>query len=151
MQLVPNTAQKTTEVFATHLALVSKQVQAWVELFAEDAVIEFPYASTTPRRLEGKADIYHYMKDVPAQMQNLVFTNVRVYPTTNPNILWAEVHGEADIVSTGCRYQQDYVMCLETKAGKIVHYREYWNPMPALEAWGSTENLNQLFNVDRTE
>ncbi len=151
MQLMPDTAQQTTEVFAIHLALVGKQAQAWVELFAEDAVIEFPYASTTPGRLEGKADIYHYMKDVPAQMQNLVFTNIRVYPTTNPNILWAEVHGEADIVSTGCRYQQDYVMYLETKAGKIVHYREYWNPIPALEAWGSTENLNQSFKVDRME
>lgn len=27
----------------------------------------------------------------------------------------------------------------------------HWNPMPALEAWGSTENLSQSFNGDRTE
>ena len=91
------------------------------------------------------------MKDVPEQMQNLVFTNIRVYLTSNSNVLFAEVHGEADIVSTGRHYQQDYVMRLETKAGKISHYREYWNPMPALEAWGSTENLSQSFNAGCTE
>lgn len=151
MQIVPNIEQQTTEVFAAHLASVGREVQAWVDLFAENAVIEFPYASTTPGRLEGKETIYNYMKDVPAQMQNLVFTNLRIYPTSNPNVLFAEVHGEADIVCTGRHYHQDYVMWLETKEGKIIHYREYWNPMPALEAWGSTENLNQSFNVDRLE
>ena len=30
-----------------------------------------------------------------------MFTYIRVYPTTNPNILWAEFHGEAVIVATG--------------------------------------------------
>lgn len=148
MQLAPDTEQQTAEVFATHLALVSKDVQAWVDLFAEDAVVEFPYASTTPGRLEGKAAIYNYIKDVPAQMRDLVFTNVRIYSTSNPDVLFAEVHGEADIVSTGLHYQQDYVMRLETKEGKIIHYREYWNPVPALEAWGGTQNLRQSFNAD---
>ncbi|MBD3887543.1 cupin domain-containing protein [Phormidium tenue FACHB-886] len=147
MQPVPDQAQQTTEVFAAHLALVGKDVQAWVDLFAENAVVEFPYASTTPGRLEGKAAIYSYMKDVPAQMQDLVFNNVRIYPTSNSNVLFAEVHGEAVIVSTGRRYQQDYVMRLEMKEGKIIHYREYWNPVPASEAWGGTENLRQSFNA----
>lgn len=151
MQPVPDQEQRTTEVFATHLALVGKDVQAWVNLFTEDAVVEYPYASTTPGRLEGKAAIYNYMKDVPAQVQNLMFSNVRVYPTSNPSVLFAEVHGEAVIVSTGRHYQQDYVMRLETKEGKIVHYREYWNPVPALEAWGGTQNLRQSFNADSVE
>ena len=148
MQPVPNQERQTAEAFAAHLALVGKDVQAWVDLFAENAVVEFPYASTTPGRLEGKEAIYNYMKDVPAQMQDLVFTNVRIYPTSNPNVLFAEVHGEAVIVSTGHHYQQDYVMRLETKEGKIIHYREYWNPIPALEAWGGTQNLRQSFNAD---
>lgn len=88
------------------------------------------------------------MKDVPAQMQNLIFTNVREYQTLNPNVLFAEVHGEAVIIATGCHYQQDYVMRLETKDGKIIHYREYWNPIPVLNAWGSTQNLRQSFNAE---
>lgn len=151
MQFQGKSKQKDTVemIFDVHLALIVKDIQAWVNLFASDAVIEFPYASAvgTPERLEGFAAIYNYMKDVPTQMQNLIFTNVRKYPTSNSNILWAEVHGSATIVATGRHYQQDYVMQLETKDGKIVHYREYWNPIPALEAWGNTLSLRQSFNA----
>lgn len=151
MQFQGETKQKDTVemIFDVHLALIVKDIQAWVNLFTEDAVIEFPYASAvgTPERLEGFTAIYNYMKDVPTQMQNLIFTNVRKYPTSNPNILWAEVQSSATIVSTGRHYQQDYVMQLETKDGKIVHYREYWNPIPALEAWGNTLSLRQSFNA----
>jgi uncharacterized protein len=152
MQFQDETKEKNTVemIFALHLALIVKDIQAWVNLFTEDAVIEFPYASAlgTAERLEGKSAIYNYMKDVPTQMQNLIFTNVRKCPTSNPNILWAEVHGSAAIVATGRHYQQDYVMRLETKDGKIVHYREYWNPIPALEAWGNTLSLRQSFNTN---
>lgn len=152
MQFQGKSKQKDTVemIFDVHLALIVKDIQAWVNLFASDAVIEFPYASAvgTPERLEGFAAIYNYMKDVPTQMQNLIFTNVRKYPTSNSNILWAEVHGSATIVATGRHYQQDYVMQLETKDGKIVHYREYWNPIPALEAWGNTLSLRQSFNAN---
>jgi len=143
--------QKTiAQVFANHLALIGKDIPAWVDLFAEDAIGEFPYASAlgSPERLKGKAAIYNYMKDVPTQMQNLSYTNIREYPTANPNLLFAEVHGEAVIVVTGKHYQQDYVMRLETKNGKIIHYREYWNPVAAIEAWGSPQNLQQSFNAE---
>ncbi len=34
-------------------------------------------------------------------MQDLTFTNVRKYPTTDLNILWAEFQGEAIIAATG--------------------------------------------------
>jgi len=35
-----------------------------------------------PERLEGKPAIYNYMKNVIAQMQNWIFTNVREYQTS---------------------------------------------------------------------
>jgi uncharacterized protein len=152
MQFLTETEKSHTpaQLFADHLALIGKDIPAWVNLFAEDAVVEFPYASAlgSAERLEGKSALYNYMKDVPAKMQNLIFTNVREYQTSNPNLLLAEVHGEAVIAATGCHYQQDYVMRLEIKDGKIVHYREYWNPIPAIEAWGGTLNLRQSFNAN---
>ncbi|MEG3843589.1 nuclear transport factor 2 family protein [Microcoleus sp. herbarium14] len=138
-----------TQLLTDHLALIGKDTEAWINLFAEDAVVEFPYASALnlPERFEGKSAIYNHMKKMVAQMQDLVFTNVREYQTSNPNVLLAEVHGEADIVATGRHYQQDYVMRLETKDGKIVHYREYWNPVPVIDAMGDTQNLRQFFTT----
>ena len=137
------------QIFSDYLRLICQDIPTWLELFAENAIVEFPYASAlgSPQKLEGKFAIYNHMKDVQAKMQNLTFTNIQSHQMLNPNFLFAEVHGEATIVATGCHYQQDYVMQLETKEGKIIHYREYWNPIPALEAWGSIENLHQSFNV----
>lgn len=127
------------QVFAAHLALIGTDVQAWSNLLAEDAIVEFPYASAlgSPSRLEGKSAIYNHMKNAVAQLQNWVFTDVREYQTLIPNILFAEFHGEAVFVATGQPYHQDYVVQLETKNGKIIHYREYWNPVAILEIMGS--------------
>jgi len=54
-----------------------------------------------------------------------MFVNIKHNP-----VLFAEF-GEAVFFATGRHYQQDYVMRLETKDGKIIHYREYWNPVPS--------------------
>ena len=135
MQPTQNTIE---EIFNAYIALVSTNIEAWSDLLAEDAVVELPYASAlgVPPRLESKSGIYNYLKPVMSQMQNLAFTNVRKYPTLNPDVLLAEVHGEAVITATGHHYQQDYVIRMEVADGKIVHIREYSNPVPAMDAFG---------------
>lgn len=141
MQPIQNIEQNpTSQVFATHLALIGTHIEAWSELLAEDAVVEFPYASAlgAPSRFLGKPAIYNHMKNATAQLQNWVFTDIRQYQTSIPTVLLAEFHGEAVFVATGQLYQQDYVARLETKDGKIIHYREYWNPAPILELMTSS-------------
>jgi uncharacterized protein len=141
MQQLENVEQSTADrVLDAHLALIATDIQAWADLLAEDAIVEFPYASSlgSPERLEGKLAIYDYMKNAIARMQNLTFTNIRKYQTLNPDVLFAEVHGEAMMIATGRHYQQDYVMRLEIKAGKIFCYREYWNPSAVLDTWSDT-------------
>ncbi|MBW4579101.1 MAG: nuclear transport factor 2 family protein [Tildeniella nuda ZEHNDER 1965/U140] len=139
MQPVSDQAKQTvTQVFTSFLSLIVKDVQALMNLYTEDAVVEYPYAFDTPKRLEGKEVIYNYLKNAVAKLQDLRFTNIRVYPTTDSNILWAEVQGEAVIAATGIPYQQEYVMRLETRNGLIVHYREYWNPRIVSERWANT-------------
>ncbi|SEU22227.1 nuclear transport factor 2 family protein [Stigmatella erecta] len=140
---------KAAELFATHLALVTKDMPAWLELFAENAVIEFPYAPSvgTPARLEGKAAITAYALGVPSAMRDFVFSNLRLFPTHEPHVLFAEVHGEATISHTGLRYVQDYVMRLETDGERIIHYREYWNPVPVIQAFGGLQGVAEAFQA----
>jgi uncharacterized protein len=142
--------QNITQVFTTFLSLMVEDIQGLMKLYTDDAVVEFPYAFDTPRRLEGKTAIYSYLKDVLAQMQDLRFTNVRVYPTIDPNVLLAEVQGEAVIATTGLPYQQEYVIRPETRNGQIVHYREYWNPMITIEGWANTQDWHQSINTEDT-
>lgn len=147
MQSTQNFEQKTIEeILDAHLALISTNTEAWAELLAENIIVEFPYAAalSKPPRLEGKAAVYNYVKAAIAPMQNLTFINVRKYPTTDPHVIWAEVHGEAIITTTGCRYQQDYVVRMESKDSKVVYYREYWNPVAVIAAWGDTQSQRDL-------
>jgi uncharacterized protein len=129
-----------SRIFAAHLALIGTDVRAWSDLLAEDAIVEFPYAAAlgSPSRFEGKPAIYNYMKNAVTQLQNWVFSDIREYQTPIPTVLLAEFHGEAVFVATGQPYQQDYVARLETHNGKIIHYREYWNPAPILELMSSS-------------
>ncbi|MDC3987880.1 nuclear transport factor 2 family protein [Polyangium jinanense] len=127
-----------------HLALISQDIQRWIELFADDAVVEFPYAPPgLPARLEGKAAIDAYFRPTPQTFVGLTFSNLRRYVTTDPDVALAEVHGTAFIPTTGKRCEQDYIMVLRTKAGKIVHYREYWNVGLALESFGGTDEARK--------
>jgi uncharacterized protein len=149
MQSSPNVEQPSAaQVLTKLLALVNRNDQTWEDLFAEDAVFETPYTPRTPKRLEGKAAVSNFIKTVFSQMQDLRFSNIQVYPTTNPNLAWAEFHGEAVAVATGRPYQQNYVLKLETREGRIFLYREYSNPMSTIEAWGGTQNLQQAFNLE---
>jgi len=132
-----------------HLALIGTDIERWLELFAEDAVVEFPYARPLglPERLEGREAIRRYFGDTPKHFLGLVFTNVQRYLTTDPEVAIAEAHGSATIAATGRQYEQDYIMLVKTRAGRISLYREYWNPIPGLEAFGGERNLRQAVSA----
>jgi ketosteroid isomerase-like protein len=152
MQSAPNVEQSSAAQVLTKLfELVNRNDQTWIDLFAEDAVFECPYAPLTTKRFEGKAAIYNFLRTVFVQMSDWRFSNIRIYPTTNPNLAWAEFHGEAVAVATSRPYQQDFVVRLETREGRVIHYREYSNPMASIEAWGGTQNLQQAFNLHNAE
>ena len=121
-----------------YLALISTNIEAWSNLLADEAIMELPYAAAlgVPPRLEGKSAIYNYLKPAIALMPNITFTNVCKYPTIDPNLLWLEVHGEAIILATGHHYRQDFAIRIQVEEGKIVHIREYTNPIASMEAFG---------------
>ncbi len=131
--------QKTiNEIFDASLALINTNTEAWSNLLAEDAIMEIPYAAAfgAPSKLEGKSAIYNHVRVGISQMSNLTFTNIRKYPTLDPNVLWAEYHGEALIPATDRQYQQDYVTRMEIKDGQIIHLRDYFNPAAVMYAFG---------------
>lgn len=124
------------DIFDENLRLMTTDTRAWSELLAEDVVVEFPYASALgwPGRLDGREAAYNHVANSLPMMPDLTFSNVRKYPTTNPNVMWAEVHGSANVPSTGKKYEQDYAVKLTLSNGKVAHYSEYWNPL-AMKAY----------------
>ncbi|RKH18779.1 nuclear transport factor 2 family protein [Corallococcus sp. CA047B] len=122
-----------TRMMDAHLALIGTDIERWLGLFANDAVVEFPYAPSLgmPSRLEGIEAIRAYFVPITQRFQGLAFADVQRYPTTDPNVGWMEVHGSATLLPSHFHYEQDYVMRLHLREGRIVRYREYWNPLAA--------------------
>ncbi|MGL4238802.1 nuclear transport factor 2 family protein [Tabrizicola sp.] len=118
------------------LRLMVADTRAWSHLLTEDVILDFPYAPSIgwPGRLVGREAVYQHIADALPMMPDLKFSNVRKFPTTDPNLLWAEVHGSGNVPQTGKKYEQDYVVKLIMKDGKVAQYSEYWNPI-AMKAY----------------
>jgi uncharacterized protein len=122
--------QSTTEnLLDEALRLMVPDTRAWSELLAEDVVADFPFAPSLgwPGRFVGREAVYERIKTALVDIPDLTFSNVRKYPTTDPNVLWAELHGSARVSSTGKPYEQDYVVKIVVEDGKIAYYCEYFN------------------------
>ena len=140
------TSQEGEKIFKQLLLAFSYNADSVIHLFDKNSVIEFPYAVSlkTAERLNYN-EYYNYLKKGLPNMPNIKFKNAIIYPTIN-NAFWAEAHGEVTIPSTNKLYKQKYVMYFIIDKGKISHYREYWDPIEGIKAFGNENNLNEIFN-----
>lgn len=57
------------------------------------------------------------------------------------DVMIAEFSVEGSAVTTGRPYNQRYISVVTFRDDKIVTYRDYWNPVVAIEALGGVEKL----------
>jgi uncharacterized protein len=120
-----------------------------VALYTEDATVEYPYAASLGSTAKlNMREYFNHLKGGLEQMPAIKFSGVRVNQTTALNSYWAEVHGETVIPKTGKLYQQDYVMYFEVTDDKFSFYREYWNAVPVMNAFGGGESFKETFNTN---
>ena len=135
-------------LFNRLLAAFNQGAAEVVALYTEDAAVEYPYAPSLGSAAQmNMREYFNHLKGGLEQMPDIKFSNVRVYQTTKRDAYWAEVHGETVIPKTGKLYQQDYVMYFEITEGKFNFYREYWNAVPVMNAFGGGESFQETFNT----
>lgn len=130
-----STNADTIRAFYAHLE--AKDIPAFLDLFAEDAVQDMPYAPPGfPARVEGKTEIAKLFAGFPDATNGVAFPGLTIYPTDDPDRLIAEVGGEIEFKGADERYRQRYISIFEFEDGKIMLFREYFNPIPFAEAVG---------------
>ena len=114
---------------------LAKDMQGWSLLSADDVVAEFPFAPEgSPRRLEGRAALYEYLRNYPSVINVRSLPHVRVYSTGDPNVAIAEWSASGEVLTNGNPYEMSYATFVTFKDGLIVNYREYWNPLAFTQA-----------------
>ena len=128
------------ELFARNMELVSSgRITEWVDLFAEDGVLEFPFPPPGfPTRIEGRAALYEHMRSFPEQLE-VRFSEPVFYDTADPDLVIADFTSEGTALATGRTFRQAYLSIVWLRDGKIVRYRDFWDPWVIVEALGGPE------------
>ncbi|TXC98567.1 nuclear transport factor 2 family protein [Streptomyces sp. ISID311] len=114
--------------------LLDKNIPAWVGLWAEDGVMEFPFAPHGwPERLAGKEAIAAYMRAYPDHIDLHDFPDLRIHQTTDPETIVVEMRGVGRLVETDGPFDMTYIAVVTVQGGRITSYRDYWNPLAVLE------------------
>ncbi|MCA1220615.1 nuclear transport factor 2 family protein [Streptomyces sp. 8L] len=107
--------------------LVSGNLDAWMDAFAEDAVHEFPFAAPgAPRRLEGKEAIRTFMTALSGHLRFGGLSDVRVRETGEDTVIEAEGHHRDG--ATGAPFDLRYVWIITRRDGRVTRLRDYMGP-----------------------
>jgi uncharacterized protein len=114
---------------------LAPEAATFLDMVADNVVMEFPYAPPgLATRLEGKAAIAQHLDRLADMIAFDRMGEPIIHATTDPEVTIVEVEGFGRGVTTGESYDQRYISVIQTDAGRIVHYRDYWNPLVVLRA-----------------
>ena len=136
------------EVFARLQEVVLKfDMDAQADLYAEDGVLEWPFApEDMPRRVAGREAIRRVLVPLgerarAAGHRLLEYQSLVVHDTSDPEVIIAEFDVRGEIVPSGRPYQLSYVQVLRVRDGRIVTFRDYWNPQALSSLLAHAETL----------
>ena len=134
MSTAEETRREAQQTFLDHLEYLSSgRMDEWLDLFAEDGVLEHPYGPEGYPKSLDKDELTAYMPNFPKQF-DVEFEDVRFIETTDPSLVVARFRSEGTALSTGNRYDQDYISVVETRDGLITRYVDYWNPLTLMRS-----------------
>jgi ketosteroid isomerase-like protein len=125
-----------SELLQQHLRLLVEDNAAWQKLMADDIVWELPYAAGIghPTRLSGREEVFRHASWFVGAVADFRFFDLRLMAGENPAQAVAQVRAEGLIKPTGRIYQQEYIVFLDAREGRIAHLREYFDPVQAAKA-----------------
>jgi ketosteroid isomerase-like protein len=119
-----------------------------VELLADDAVIELPFALPGRRtRFEGRED---FRSATDAERANFPVRfeevrNVVIHDTTDPEVIVVEYELAGVVTTTGRRASATFIGVLRVRDGKTVLWREYQNTLAIAAALDQLPDLFAAF------
>jgi ketosteroid isomerase-like protein len=107
--------------------LIARDMEAFADLFAEDGVIEMPFAAEgLPARLEGREAIRRFSRS--AALRPLEISDLRtdqVHQTSDPEVVILELTSVGRVTTTGESFEVPCVQVFRIRNGEIVLFRDY--------------------------
>lgn len=117
--------------------LLAKEMDRFVDLFAEDAHFELPFAAPGGvRRLDGREVLRDYLSGYTQRLDIQGFPSVVLHQTTDPELIVVEFTARGTTVRTGEPYELAYIAVIRVRDGLIIGWRDYWSPLAVAAAAG---------------
>ncbi|GAA3243545.1 nuclear transport factor 2 family protein [Dactylosporangium siamense] len=116
----------------------------FADLFAEDGVLEYPFALPgQPRELRGRAAIqaYHGAAAGSRQLFEMDGVDAVVRDTDDPEVVVAQIEHHGRSAVTGEPYRFRALGIMRVRAGEIVSYQDYMDPIATARLLGRTADL----------
>ncbi|WP_299888094.1 nuclear transport factor 2 family protein [uncultured Ruegeria sp.] len=121
-------------------AIIADAGKNFLDMCDEDIVFEFPFTPEgSVRELRGRTAMEAYLPKVGALIR---------FEAMSPAITHMAKDGETFVLEFSCkgkgeagRYDQNYISVIQVRNGRIIRYRDYWNPLILLNAVGGIEVL----------
>jgi ketosteroid isomerase-like protein len=114
----------------------------YFDLLADDVIFEYVISVPGyPKRVHGRQRIIDLYSGYDEYMRVHSADNLRSYrdPEASVVVLEYEVHGES--VQTGRPYNNRFVSIITVKDTKVMHWRDYLDPIAVFEATGWPDTL----------
>ncbi|MFC4586327.1 nuclear transport factor 2 family protein [Sphaerisporangium corydalis] len=134
------------EVFERLIAGIS--ARAWhglADLYAEDVVIEIPFALPAPTRIEGRDAVRAHFDNGPGADLTIQVRDVVVYETTDPEVIVAEFVYDGRVASTGREFTVPNIQVLRVRDGRIVASRDYHHHVALADAFDRLPQAVEAF------
>ena len=110
--------------------------ERWAWMFAEDGVVEFPFAPDgVQRRMAGRAEILRVLTPMQqrawAAVHFLGRESLVVHRSTDPELIICEYDSVKEVAASGTRFSQPYVHVVRVRDGEILELRDYWSAIQA--------------------
>jgi ketosteroid isomerase-like protein len=123
------------------LALAGEmRVEALIEYFADDAVMELPYApGRMEKRYAGKEAILGFQRFARDSFSTFSMAIDAIHETREPHVVVAEHHSDGVVRANGRGYRNRYVTFITfDDAGRVSNWREYYDAGAVVRAFRSS-------------
>lgn len=129
-------ARRRTVVRAFLRLLETKNIDAWIGLWAADGEQRYPYGTEMfPPHLAGRAAIHDRWRNLPDQFDSLRFPIREVW--SDGDTVLVRFDGACVPKGGGPTYRNSYLSIFKFDAAdKVVEYAEYFDPIPAGVGFG---------------
>lgn len=110
-------------------------------MYAQDALVEYPFALPVPARLDGREAIRRYFAAVARMPLELQARNITVYQTSDPEVIVAEWDYDGLVTTTGRSFQVSNIQVSRVRNGQIMASRDYHNHLVLAEVLGQLPAL----------